>query len=634
MRRGGLLLAATVAAVLGGPGEVRGQTCQAGLSLPAVLSVAPGEVVSIPFTLTDVTGLGVISGDVTILYDASVITATSASPGPLAAGCTLTPNLSIAGRARLSLYCTEALEGAGTLVHLEFQVAGAAAASSPLAFDSAQLNEGTPSLCAASGSLRVCGPGDDTCDGLDQDCDGVADDGYPAQAFACAPPQCGLSGSRTCVGGVEVQTCQPGGRISLPGAIAASPGFPVQVPVLLSDVGGQGVLSADIVLTYDPAVALATQVSAGSLTSGSSCVLTSNPGTPGMVALSVYCTHPLAGPGTLAVLEFQALPPGGVTPLTLASAALNEGDPPVCVEDGSMEVCAGDATVRIPDGLADPPGSMLSVPLEVSDLTGLGVLSADVRLGFDPAVLQPVAVSAGSVSTGCTLTANLSSAGAAALSIFCTVPRSGGGTLAIVRFRVAAEWCAGTPVSLTRAVLNEGEPAVCRDAGSFRSEAAELCDGRDNDCNGIDDDGFNVGAACGAPGGSCPLPAHLACTPDGAATECRNDPTLDVTLAAGGMEAAVQWQAITGAAGYDVIRGGLQPLRAGEGDFTSATQSCLADDAVFLSLVDAEAPPAGEGWWYLMRAAGCTGADTYETGVPSQVGTRDPEVALAPARCP
>jgi hypothetical protein len=35
-----------------------------------------------------------------------------------------------------------------------------------------------------------------------------------------------------------------------------------------------------------------------------------------------------------------------------------------------------------------------------------------------------------------------------------------------------------------------------------------------------------------------------------------------------------------------------------------------------------------------MRAAGCTGAGTYDTGTASQAGLRDPEIALAAGRCP
>ena len=56
--------------------------------------------------------------------------------------------------------------------------------------------------------------------------------------------------------------------------------------------------------------------------------------------------------------------------------------------------------------------------------------------------------------------------------------------------------------------------------------AAEICDGEDNDCSGTPDEGFNVGAACTVGIGACANSATLVCTVDGSGTECDAAPGI------------------------------------------------------------------------------------------------------------
>jgi hypothetical protein len=51
--------------------------------------------------------------------------------------------------------------------------------------------------------------------------------------------------------------------------------------------------------------------------------------------------------------------------------------------------------------------------------------------------------------------------------------------------------------------------------------ATESCNGVDDDCDGFVDEGFNVGATCGGGIGQCAATGVTVCTPDGSATTCQ-----------------------------------------------------------------------------------------------------------------
>ena len=59
-------------------------------------------------------------------------------------------------------------------------------------------------LCECAGST------DDDCNSVDDDCDGQTDEGYGTHATACGVGACKATGSRTCVDGVETDSCTPG----------------------------------------------------------------------------------------------------------------------------------------------------------------------------------------------------------------------------------------------------------------------------------------------------------------------------------------------------------------------------------------------------------------------------------------
>ena len=60
------------------------------------------------------------------------------------------------------------------------------------------------------GQCVCAGTTDDDCDGVDDDCDGVADQGFVATPTACGKGACLRTGATTCMGGVLGDTCLPG----------------------------------------------------------------------------------------------------------------------------------------------------------------------------------------------------------------------------------------------------------------------------------------------------------------------------------------------------------------------------------------------------------------------------------------
>jgi hypothetical protein len=98
--------------------------------------------------------------------------------------------------------------------------------------------------------------------------------------------------------------------------------------------------------------------------------------------------------------------------------------------------------------------------------------------------------------------------------------------------------------------------------------------------------------------------------------------------------ARLTWASIANATGYDAVRGSLTILQSSNGNFSTATSACLGNDLPSTVVDDSTALGAGQGLWYLLRAMNCGGAGSYDSGLPSQVGSRDAEIAASGHACP
>ena len=127
---------------------------------------------------------------------------------------------------------------------------------------------------------------------------------------------------------------------------------------------------------------------------------------------------------------------------------------------------------------------------------------------------------------------------------------------------------------------------------------------------------------------------HDLSTDDGNGTVDDTSPPgpLNSLTLPGGMQ-AIEWTALPAAQTYDLVFGNLGLLRSSDGDYTAATQGCLAYHTVSTSAPFVAQPGVGQVLWVLGRGNNSAGSGTYDFGDPGQVGSRDVEIEASPHSC-
>jgi hypothetical protein len=107
----------------------------------------------------------------------------------------------------------------------------------------------------------------------------------------------------------------------------------------------------------------------------------------------------------------------------------------------------------------------------------------------------------------------------------------------------------------------------------------------------------------------------------------------DLSVAKSGSDVVLDWSALGGSDWYEVVSGDLSALRAGGGDFASATSACAVDDRTATSATVGGTPASGQAYWYLVRGVNCKGNGTYDSPGTGQAGPRDPGITASGNDC-
>jgi len=130
---------------------------------------------------------------------------------------------------------------------------------------------------------------------------------------------------------------------------------------------------------------------------------------------------------------------------------------------GTAIPTAGTVAASVPSDLSGLPGSTLTVPVNVSDVSGLGVIAYDFTVNYDPAVMTPSDVnfdSDGTLSEDFTITTNPSAPGTLTVSGFGTSPLIGPGALLNLKFDLVGDAPSCSSVGFSSFEFNEGDPGA------------------------------------------------------------------------------------------------------------------------------------------------------------------------------
>jgi len=404
------------------------------------------------------------------------------------------------------------------------------------------------------------------------------------------------------------------------------PGGDVVVAATLSPA--DGVTSAEFSYRYDPAVLTPTGVFRTGYTNGFS--IRSDISMRGIVEVQLTGSTPLAGSGDLAWVEFHIRSAAATTTsVSWVSLTLNGGTIPSQTRSSNLVVSSAPVTISAPATATAAPQAQVVVPISATAFSGAS--SFDLSLSFNSAVLTPVSVQTTTLTSCMSAVSNLAIPGTVNLALYGLCSVSGSGQIAKVTFKVKGALGSKTPLNVTRGAINEEHIATVLQDGLFFS-----CDSIDHDgdgyssCGGDCDDANGMvhpGAAetCNAIDDDCDGLVDNVALPQGISA---------LAIAKAADDAQLSWPAAAGATRYDVVGGDLAKLVATHGDFSAATDLCLANDSAATAAHDPTIPAAGNGQWYLVRGENCGGFGSFDSGEAGIANPRDLLIAASPSRCP
>ncbi len=317
------------------------------VSVPDVQQ-SEGKTFRLPVKVSDLSGLNIYSFDLTLVYDASVLTALDAqTSGSLSAPWGPATKNVTNGQIQVGIGGTNALSGTGDLIYLIFKVNNGVAVgkTSTLTFTKFKFNEGTPAVQLNNGTFTVIldteppkitsGPQAAAITAhsatirwnTDEPADSKIDYGntssygktledpslVTSHALTLHPLKPSTTyhykvASKDKLGnGPTVssdQTFTTAAIIARLPSLSLDPGADIVFPLTVTDVSEQGITSVEIAITYDANLLSPTGVSSdGTLISAwNSPAFQSE---SGKITITLSGTSPLSGSGILVNIQFQ-----------------------------------------------------------------------------------------------------------------------------------------------------------------------------------------------------------------------------------------------------------------------------------------------------------------------------------------
>lgn len=251
-------------------------------------------------------------------------------------------------------------------------------------------------------------------------------------------------------------------NVSLPNEIVMEAGETDTIPVTVSSLSGEGVLSFEGDLSYDTSVVEIT----GVLTDGTiSEAMTSVDGNYNEAAevfsIAAYGSSELSGYGTLLNLEVKYKQTGETT-LAWDNFMFNEGTPAAVTSDADVYVGAVELDIT---SLTGDAGDTAMVDIAVSDLTGKGILSYEGDIFVDTSIAKIVGVEKEGTRSESMTSVDINYLGSEdvyRLAAYGSDSLSGSGTL--VQLQVALMGSGKSDLNIESFMFNEGNPSAILDS--------------------------------------------------------------------------------------------------------------------------------------------------------------------------
>ncbi|MBK8464451.1 MAG: carboxypeptidase regulatory-like domain-containing protein [Chloracidobacterium sp.] len=440
------------------------------VSMPNLHSSTNGVVV-VPVTTGDVSSSGVLSADLTVTFDPTVLSLPGDASFGVSLGSVATSNggrfmdafSPSSGTLRVSIYGTQPMIGGGDLVYLTFNVIGSPGTSSPLSFSLFRYNEASPCTSATNGSVTVTGSisgtviyGNPVTGPNPRPVPNVLVTAFGSSLISSLTSSLGtyvLSGFDG--GSYNVIPSKSGGvnnAISSFDAARVSQYVTGRITFTPAQLFVADVSSTSGVTSFDAAM-IARFVSALGPPQGSTGLWRFGPSIRSHATVSSH----IAGEDYFAHL--------------MGEVSGNWGDPsPFRPAIGPERL-----TAVVAPNIVAPASKEVIVPISVDGATGKDVIAYEFDLRYDPSVIQPQAEPfdvAGTLSSSLFVVVNAETPGLLRVVVYGTEPLDGSGVLLNLKFTAVGAPGTVSPLTWERVMFNEGDPRTLATDGTVELSAS------------------------------------------------------------------------------------------------------------------------------------------------------------------